>query len=225
MKFFYQDGVGVATFFFIALMAAFAIIYVVMTAFLGQPEASVYGVAAAAVLIPVVLVTLVKDRRLVRHFGTFGMNPTAARQVIAFVGTHRWKERDPRVTLEFKEWSWPDSEKGASSLDEFERKLESYKPLLGDAWPTIAMAIAYEATDRQVHYQNPDLNAYLGRLDAVLAAGTDGAVIGQAVLTFGAETGLDVAAQGIPLDYARVLYPDHISHPSTQSYMTRYART
>lgn len=204
----------------------------VMTSGLSVVAAATGGLALAActapvavVLMTVCAVAIAIDRRLVRHFGTFGMNPVTARQVIAFVGARRWKERDPRVTLEFKNWGWPNTAKNRIILEEFERKLEAYKPRLEGSWPPIAMAIAYEATDRHIHHDlGFEMSGYFRRLDAVIESGADGKTIEQAILAFGAETGLEVASQGLPLDYARILYPDHVSHPSTQDYLNRYAR-
>lgn len=189
-----------------------------------EPVILAYSAPVAVALMGVCAAAIFLDRRLVQHFGTFGMNPTTARQVIGFVGSRRWKVRDPRVTLEFKNWDLSDTGRNMARVDEFERRLETYRPQLGDSWPPVAMAIVYEATDRHGIYPGFAMSGYFRRLDAALASGADGEAMEQAVLAFGAETGLDVAEQGLPLDYARILYPDRISYPSTQDYLNRYAR-
>lgn len=203
-------GLGLAT-----VMAS----AVAITTTLAQEPYAIYVAALACALIGLGVTSLVFDRRIVRQYATFGMNRVTAREVLGLVGAKRWKKRDPRVTLEFRNWYWSPQK----TSDEFERELEKYRSRLGKPWTHVAMAIVRELNGFG-HEGSPLLGPddYLALLDDVVAQRIDPAMLEDFVLTFGAQTGMQAALLDVPLDYARTLYPDRVLHPSDRRYLTRY---
>lgn len=172
-----------------------------LMSFISGEQRYVYLLLGFLASLGLALYVFLSGRMLYHRYGIFGVRKYRARALIAEWGMRRWRTRDPRLTEEIGEHPLH-----RADAERLERRLESFRPLFGQDWLAVALAVAKEAAETASWSGAGALVTVPDLLEKTAEDTRDLRLLGQHIVTLGVNAGCDAYRNDIPHDYARVLY-------------------
>lgn len=175
--------------------------FVTLMSFISGDQRYVYILIGFLASLGLVLYVFLSSRMLYHRYAIFGVRKYRARALIAEWGMRRWLTRDPRLSEEIGEHPLH-----RADAERLERRLESFRPLFGQDWLAVALAVAKEAAETASWSGTGALVTVPDLLEKTAEDTRDLRLLGQHIVTLGVNAGCDAYRNDIPYDYARVLY-------------------
>lgn len=175
--------------------------FVTLMSFVSGDQRYIYPFLGFLASLGLMLYVFLSSRMLYHRYAIFGVRKYRARALIAEWGMRRWRTRDPRLTEEIDQHPLH-----RADAERLERRLESFRPLFGQDWLAVALAVAKE-TAETASWSGKGALVTVPDLVAKTAEDTrDLHLLSQHIVTLGVNAGCDAYRNDIPYDYARVLY-------------------
>lgn len=164
------------------------------------------GAALLSVVIGVIvfLCFLARFAAIKRRYREAGLSRGNASFLFEMRGTKDWKTLTPVLALAVAFWPGVSQE----VKEGFERRMENFKEQLGEFWLPMSVSVAHDVrTAIEAGERGDSSQRYLDILEDTLARVDDVAEYCRLTMEFGLVSASAIVKDGLPLDYARAMYP------------------
>lgn len=164
------------------------------------------GAALLAIVIGVIvfLCFLARFAAIKRHYREAGLSRGNANFLFEMRSTKDWKTLTPVLALAVTFWPGVSRE----VKEGFERRMETFKEQLGEFWLPMSVSVAHDVRTAIEAGEGEDSGQrYLDILEEALPRVDDVAEYCRLTMEFGLVSATVAAKDGLPLDYARAMFP------------------